>query len=317
MNAQSPEFSPRLSEAAEFENEKPFGRLRRSGRAARELAGVFVADPYGRIGMGIIVFFVVIAIIAPAIAPFDPWTNNYRLDGSLARLDGISLRHLLGTTFYGQDVFSQLLLGTRQTILVGFISAVLIGFIGTNVGLISGYFGGVIDDILMRITDLFYAIPFLPFMMVVVALINRSLAVIIAAMAFVFWRTAARVVRAQILTLKTRPYVLAARASGAGHLRIMYVHLLPNVMPLSFLYLIFGAAWAILTESSLSFIGLSDPNQLSWGLMLNQAFVTGSIRYAWWWVVPPGAALMFFLVGLYFLGRGFEERANPRLRVQR
>ena len=180
------------------------------------------------------------------------------------------------------------MLGTRQTVLVGFVTAILIGFIGTNVGLISGYFGGVVDEVLMRITDFFYAIPFLPFMMVMVALIDRSLPVIIGSMAFIFWRTAARVVRAQVLTLKTRPYVLAARASGAGHLRIMYVHILPNVLPLGLLYLIFGAAWAILTESSLSFIGLGDPNHLSWGLMLNQAFVTGSIRYAWWWVVPPG-----------------------------
>src|SRR5262249_37525025 len=153
--------------------------------------------------------------------------------------------------------------------------ALLIGAIGTNVGLVSGYFGGITDDILMRITDFFYAIPFLPFMMVVVALIDRSLGVVVAAMAFVFWRTAARVVRAQVLTLRQRPYVLAARASGAGHMRIMYVHILPNVLPLGILYLIFGAAWAILTESSLSFIGLGDPNQLSWGLMLNQAFVTG------------------------------------------
>ncbi len=301
----------------EGEDQGPLGHLRRGARAVRTLLQVLAADSYGRVGMGILAFFCVLAVVAPLIAPFDPWANNYRPDGGLARLDGISWRHLLGTTFYGQDVYSQLVLGTRQTLLVGFITAILIGFIGTNVGLVSGYFGGIVDDVLMRITDFFYAIPFLPFMMVVVALIDRSLPVIIASMAFIFWRTAARVVRAQVLTLKTRPYVLAARASGAGHLRIMYVHVLPNVLPLGLLYLIFGAAWAILTESSLSFIGLGDPNHLSWGLMLNQAFVTGSIRHAWWWVVPPGAALMIFLVGLYFLGRGVEERVNPRLREQR
>ena len=140
-------------------------------------------DSYGRVGLGILVFFVVLAAIAPAVIPMDPWANNYRADGSLARLDGPSWRHLLGTTYYGQDVLSQLILGTRQTILVGFVTAILIGFIGTNVGLVSGYFGGVVDDVLMRITDFFYAIPFLPFMMVVVALIDRSLPVIIASMA--------------------------------------------------------------------------------------------------------------------------------------
>jgi peptide/nickel transport system permease protein len=289
------------------------GRL---GGLLRETFGTVWRDPYGRVGVGILVFFIVLAVIAPLIAPYDPWANNVRPNGELARLDGPSSAHWLGTTFYGQDVYSQLVLGTGQTLLVGIVTAVLIGLIGTNVGLVSGYFGGLVDDVLMRVTDFFYAIPFLPFMMVIVALINRSLTVIIASMAFIFWRTAARVVRAQVLTLKQRPYVLAARASGAGHLRIMYVHILPNVLPLGLLYLIFGAAWAVLTESSLSFIGLGDPNRLSWGLMLNQAFVTGSIRYAWWWVVPPGLALMLFLVGLYLLGRAFEEYANPRLRAR-
>jgi peptide/nickel transport system permease protein len=290
-------------------------RAARIANWLRDVTGLVWRDPYGRAGAGILIFFVLLAIVAPLIATHDPWANNYRPDGALARLDGISRAHLLGTTFYGHDVFSQLVLGTRQTLLVGILTAVLIGAIGTNVGLVSGYFGGVIDDIMMRITDFFYAIPFLPFMMVVVALIDRSLTVIIAAMALIFWRTAARVVRAQVLTLKQRPYVLAARASGAGHMRIMYVHILPNVLPLGLLYLIFGAAWAVLTESSLSFIGLSDPDRLSWGQMLNQAFVTGSIRYAWWWVVPPGLALMLFLIGLYLLARAFEEYANPRLRT--
>jgi peptide/nickel transport system permease protein len=125
-------------------------------------------------------------------------------------------------------------------------------------------------------------------------------------MGLIFWRTAARVVRSQVITLRERPYVTAARAAGAGHLRIMYRHILPHIMPLSLLYLVFGAAWAILTESSLSFLGLGDPNALSWGLMLNQAFDSGAIREAWWWVLPPGSALMLLLVGIYLLGRGIE-----------
>ena len=314
MRADSAKLDHGIGAAVAGNDFGPISRLRRSGRVVRELGRVLLADAYGRVGVGILVFFLVLAIIAPTLAPMDPWANNYRANGSLARLDGPSWHHPLGTTFYGQEVLSQLLLGTRQTMLVGLVTAVLIGFIGTNVGLVAGYSGRITDDVLMRVTDFFYAIPFLPFMIVMVALIGRSLPVIIASMAFIFWRTAARVVRAQVLTLRTRPYVLAARASGAGHLRIMYVHILPNVLPLGFLYLIFGAAWAILTESSLSFIGLGDPNHLSWGLMLNQAFVTGSIRYAWWWVIPPGLALMTFLASLYFLGRGLEERANPRLR---
>jgi peptide/nickel transport system permease protein len=166
----------------------------------------------------------------------------------------------------------------------------------------------------MRITDLVYGIPFLPFMIVVVSILGTSFEITVISMALIFWRTAARVVRAQVLTLKQRPYILAARASGAGHLRIIYIHLFPNVLPLSFLYIVVGVAWAVLTEASLSFIGLGDPNKVSWGLMLNQAFATGSIRIAWWWVMPPGLALMLFLVACFFLSRGYEERINPRLR---
>jgi peptide/nickel transport system permease protein len=281
---------------------------------ARTLFAFFWSDAYGRFGLCVLCAFAAVAALCPWIATQDPWANNARPDGALARLDGPSAAHLLGTTYYGQDVFSQLVLATPQTLLVGVVTAVLVGFIGTNVGLVSGYFGGVVDDVLMRITDFFYAIPFLPFMMVVVSFLGTSAAVVIGSMSLVFWRTAARVVRAQVLTVKQRPYVLAARASGASHARIIYRHILPNVLPLSFLYLLFGAAWGVLTESSLSFIGLGDPNRLSWGLMLNQAFATGSIRYAWWWVVPPGAALTLFMVSLYLLGRAFEEQSSPRLR---
>jgi peptide/nickel transport system permease protein len=147
-------------------------------------------------------------------------------------------------------------------------------------------------------------------MIVLIGFVENRLLTTIAAMALVFWRTAARVVRAQVLTLKQRQYVAAARGAGAGHLRIMYRHILPHVMPLSLLYLVFGAAWAILTESSLSFLGLGDPDALSWGLMLNQAFDSGAIRDAWWWVLPPGFSLMLLLVGIYLLGRAFEAPAG-------
>ncbi len=292
------------------------GVLAEVARGAREVFALFWSDGYGRFGLCVLCAFTALAALCPWIATHDPWVNNTRPDGALARLNGPSAAHLLGTTFYGQDVFSQLVLATPQTLLVGIVTAVLVGFIGTNVGLVSGYFGGAVDDVLMRITDFFYAIPFLPFMMVVVSFLGTSVAVVVGSMSLVFWRTAARVVRSQVLTVKQRPYVLAARASGAGHARIIYRHILPNVLPLSFLYLLFGAAWGVLTESSLSFIGLGDPSRLSWGLMLNQAFATGSIRYAWWWVVPPGAALTLFMVSLYLLGRAFEEHSSPRLRQQ-
>lgn len=283
-------------------------------RAVQEIGQILWGDAYGRIGACILLFFIVIAALSPTIAPYDPWINHYNPDNQLTRLQGASAKHWFGTTYHGQDVFSQTVLGTRVAFAVGVVTAILIVIIGTNVGLIAGYFGGRMDDVLMRITDIAYAIPFLPFMIVVVSLVGPRLDVIILSMSLLFWRTEARVVRSQILSLRERPYILAARASGAGHLRILYVHLLPNVLPIAFLYLVFGVAWAVLTEASLSFIGLGDPNQVSWGLMLYHAFTSGSMRDAWWWVVPPGSALMLFLVGCYFLGRAYEERVNPRLR---
>jgi peptide/nickel transport system permease protein len=267
-------------------------------------------NAYGRAGAIIVGSFLLLAIFAPVLAPYDPWVNNMRPDGALARLDPPSLQHWLGTTVYGDDVLSQLILGTRLTLLVGLVTAALIAVIGTNVGLVAGYCGGWIDTCLMRVTDVVYAIPFLPFMIVLIGFVENRLLTTIAAMALVFWRTAARVVRAQVLTLKQRQYVAAARGAGGGHLRIMYRHILPHVMPLSLLYLVFGAAWAILTESSLSFLGLGDPDALSWGLMLNQAFDSGAIRDAWWWVLPPGFSLMLLLVGIYLLGRAFEAPAG-------
>jgi peptide/nickel transport system permease protein len=271
----------------------------------------YFGNPYGRAGAIIVAGFVLLALAAPLLAPYDPWMNNLRPDGALARLDPPSWRHWLGTTVYGDDVLSQVMLGSRLTLAVGLSTAILIALIGTNVGLVAGYFGGWVDTVLMRVTDIAYAIPFLPFMIVLIGFVENRLLTTVLAMALVFWRTAARVVRAQVLTIKQRQYVSAARGTGAGHLRILYRHILPHVMPLSLLYLVFGAAWAILTESSLSFLGLGDPDALSWGLMLNQAFDSGAIREAWWWVLPPGCCLMLLLVGIFLVGRGFEARVSP------
>lgn len=282
-------------------------------RGIREIAQTLWGDAFGRAGVCILLLFLIVAIVSPHIGPDDPWQHHYTPENQLARLEPASGRHWFGTTYYGQDVFTQTVRGTRVAFAVGVITAVLIVIIGTNIGLIAGYFGGRVDDFLMRITDIAYAIPFLPFMIVVVSLVGPRLETIILSMSLLFWRTEARVVRSQVLSLRERPYILAARASGAGHLRLLYIHLLPNVLPIAFLYLVFGVAWAVLTEASLSFIGLGDPNQVSWGLMLFHAFNSGSMRDAWWWVAPPGLALMIFLLACYFMGRAYEERINPRL----
>src|SRR5581483_7430902 len=165
--------------------ERADGALGNLAYRARAVFALFWADGDGRFGLCVLCAFAALAALCPWIATQDPWANNTRPDGALARLDGPSAAHLLGTTYYGQDVFSQLVLSTPQTLLVGVVTAVLVGFIGTNVGLISGYFGGVVDDVLMRITDFFCAIPFLPFMMVVVSFLGTSVAVVIGSMSLV------------------------------------------------------------------------------------------------------------------------------------
>lgn len=271
-------------------------------------------DPMGRCGFSILVFFVLLSILAPVISPGGPYKVYKRADGSLAKLDPPSAEHWLGTTQSARDVLDQTVWGTRVAISIGFISALCITFIGTNIGILSGYYGGKIDDVMMRITDIAYGIPFLPLCILLVALLKPSIWNILLSITILFWRTTARVIRSQVLSLKERPFVWSAKAAGASNLRIMYVHIAPNVLPLSLLYLALGIGWGVMTEASLSFLGLGDPLKMSWGYMLYHAFHTGAMRIAWWWILPPGISIALFVVSSFLVGRSYEEIANPRLR---
>jgi peptide/nickel transport system permease protein len=213
------------------------------------------------------------------------------------------------------DVFSQLLWGTRVALVVGVLSAIGSVVLGTVIGLVAGYFGGWIDEVLMRLTDVAFGIPFLPFAMVVISITKPSLGLVILLVVFFLWRTTARVIRAQVLTLRGRPFIWAARAAGAGHLRILLRHVTPNVLPLSFLYVAIGVQAGVMLEAALSFLGYGDPNAMSWGTMLNAAFQAGAMRSAWWWVLPPGIALSLFVIAIFMITRAYEELLNPRLRV--
>jgi peptide/nickel transport system permease protein len=273
-----------------------------------------LASRSGVIGVLILVVFTIVAVVAPLIAPYDPFEIQRLPDGSVAQLVPPSARFWLGTTYYGRDVLSQLLVGTRVAMIVGVVSAFFIAAIGTNIGLISGYFGGWVDTILMRITDVVFGIPFLPFSVILVALLRPSLSNIVLTISCLLWRTTARVIRAQVLSLRERPFIKAAKVTGAGDLRIMYVHLLPNVLPMSLLYVALGIGWAVLAEASLSFLGFGDPSMLSWGEILYQAYLTGSFRSSWWVVVPPGICIALLVASAFMIGREFETVVNPRLR---
>ncbi|GAB6878704.1 ABC transporter permease [Halorubrum gandharaense] len=281
----------------------------------------FEGDRLGQVGLVLLATFVFVGIFArpitidflnvtiPGIAPYDP--GETAVGG---RLDPPSWDHPLGTTVLGRDVFSQLVAGTQVTLLVGSLAAFMAVFIGTNVGLIAAYFGGWVDDVLMRITDVVYAVPFLPFAIVLVAIAGSSIINIIGAIVLILWRSTARVIRSQVLSHKNRPYVESAEAIGASDVRIMYRHILPNVLPLAFLYAAFAVGWAVIAEASLSFLGFGDPNLLSWGEMIFNVYSADAIREAWWWVFPPGIAITLFVMSVFFIGRTLEKVVNPELR---
>jgi peptide/nickel transport system permease protein len=271
--------------------------------------------PSGTAGGLVVVLFAVLALIGPSIAPHGPFEVVYRPDHSVLRLSGPTPLAWFGTTNQGMDVFSQLLWGTRSAMLVGLLSAVGSVVLGTAVGLAAGYFGGWIDEVLMRLTDVAFGIPFLPFAMVVISITKPSLGLVILLVVSFLWRTTARVIRAQVLTLRTRPFVWAAKAAGAGPLRILLRHIAPNVLPLSFLYAAIGVQTGVMLEAALSFLGFGDPNAMSWGTMLNAAFQAGAMRSAWWWVLPPGIALSLFVTAIFMITRAYEELLNPRLRA--
>ncbi|MBM3138872.1 MAG: ABC transporter permease [Chloroflexi bacterium] len=272
------------------------------------------SDHLAKVGIVMLVLFLLAAGIGPEIRTTPPFESVTLEDGRIAKNLPPSRAYPAGTNRLGQDLLVQLLHGARMAIFVGLLAAGGGAIIGTLVGLTAGYYGRLVDQTLMRVTDVALAIPFLPFALVFLALFGPGLRNIVIILALLFWRSPARVVRSQVLTLKERPYIQAARAGGAGNVRIMFVHLLPNLLPLIFLYVALGIGGAVSAEASVSFLGFGDPLTATWGQILNSAFTAGAMRTAWWWVVFPGLALTLFVTSIYLVSRGYEEAVNPRLR---
>lgn len=293
-------------------------RPSRWGALRRDLAGlgrVLLEDRYAFVGVSVYVVFILVAVLADVIAPHDPTRILFLPDGTLAADIVPSADHPLGTTSLGRDIFSQLVYGTRSALLVGLVAAFFVVAIGTLVGLVAGYAGGLLDTILMRITDIAFGIPFLPFVIVLAAFLEPSIWNVVLAMSLILWRDTARVIRSQVLTVKHRAFVEAARVTGSSTPRILFVHIAPNVLPISLLYGSIAVGWAILTEASISFLGFGDASQISWGYMLQDAYVSQALsRGAWHWFVPPGLAIVAIVVAGFFISRGYEEILFPKLR---
>jgi len=223
-------------------------------------------------------------------------------------------RYLLGTDVFGHDIFSQLVYATRIELIVGIVAALIAVGVGTGIGLISGYYGGWVDTILMRITDIFLTLPVLVIILLMAAILGGSIINIIIIIALFSWSGIARVIRAQTLSLKTRSFIDAARISGATDSKIILRHLAPNVLPFTFLYMTFTTSGAIITEAILAFLGFGDPRIVTWGMMLQYLRISGNTLTAPWWLLPPGVAITLLSLSFYLIGRAFDEVVNPRLR---
>lgn len=239
-----------------------------------------------------------------------------RIDEFNLRLDGTTFG-LLGTDYKGRDIFTQLAHGTRISLFVGLLSATLSVTIGLFLGLLAGYIGGISDELLMRFTDMLLVLPTLPLLLVLIAALGSSIWNLIILIGFLGWMGFARMVRSQVLTLKERSYIEAAKAVGAGKFHIISRHIIPNVVSLVYVTLALAVPSAILTEAALSWLGLFDPNVMSWGRMLNEAQrVPGGVQI-WWWIVPPGLAIATLSLSFILIGYALDEMLNPKLRMRR
>jgi peptide/nickel transport system permease protein len=287
-------------------------RRTRRVRALKSSARLFAKNRMGVAGLAILTVFVVLALFADVLVP-EARLSVTEAPG--APLEPPSSRFWLGTDELGRSVLDLIIQGSQISLLVGFLATAISMVIGSLVGISAGYFGGGIGALLMRFTDWFLVIPFLPLAIVLGAILGRSLFVIALVIGLVTWAGTARVVRAQVLALKERPYVERARALGASNRQIIARHILPNVFPLIFANTILVVAVAILTETTLSFLGLGDPFSVSWGSILESAFAEGAISLgAWWYLVPPGVCVVLVVLGFTMCGYAFDEILDPRLR---
>lgn len=281
-------------------------------RTARLAGRVFFGSPTAALGTLLLSVMVFIAISGPTIAPYDPTEVTGR------PFSAPSAEHWLGTNDIGQDIFSELLWGTRISLMIGLIAASAAILVGTAVGVVAALAGGWLENLLMRITDVVLIIPFIPLAIVLAAFLGPSVWNTAAVIAVVIWARPARVVRSQALSICNLTFVEAAQALGGRFNHILLQHVLPGVIPIALSQFILATSSAILTEASLAFLGLGDPIQKSWGTILFYAQARGAfLNGSWpWWVIPPGLLISVTVLAFVLIGRSLEEVLMPRLRVK-
>lgn len=287
-------------------------RTVRRRRGAAVLDGIR-RDRIATSGGVVLLLAALVAVFAPLIVDRDALRAVDALDNpAWASPSG---EFVLGTDSLGRSVAAQLVYGTRVSLFVGLAATVLTIAIGAVIGIVAGFAGRWVDAALMRLTDWFLVIPFLPLAIVLAAVLGRSVWNIILVIGVTSWPTTARLARSQVLTVRRRLYVDRARALGASSWHVLWRHVLPNVLPLILAAATLAVPISILTETTLAFLGLGDPTQASWGKMLEESFQAGAIgRQAWWWYVPPGLAIVSVVLAFTLFGRALEEILDPRLR---
>lgn len=265
------------------------------------------SDRMSRAALLWILFVLLLAAVGPYVTPYEYDERVWSDDDQLLRGESPSLSHPLGTTDGGYDIFSRLVFGAQPTALIGFLGGATIITIGTTVGVTAGYVGGYVENLLMRLTDFWYIIPFIPFAIVVITLFGIGFWSSILLIGLVLWRGSARVLRSQVLQIKERPFVVAARATGASTPYVIYKHILPNIASMIVLFFAFGVGTSILAYAGLAFLGVSDPFIPDWGVMLRNAHRSGAMRTNWWWAIAPGTFISFTVLSVYIIGRRYES----------
>ncbi len=279
---------------------------------------IFKENFIGRAGLILLSLFALMALLSfipPLIDPmYHPMTG---VDPKISCSVGPSIHHWLGTDFIGRDILSQLLAGAKIAFMVGISSAFISIVLGTSIGMIAGYFGRYIDAILMRLADIIMVMPTLLVVLIFSSLFGQlNIWTIVLVIALFRWPGVSRVIRAQTLTLKQRPFIEAAKLAGASPIRIILRHIMPNVLPLSLLYMTFRVSSAIIIEAALAFLGFGDPSSVSWGMMLQWVWKTGHMFQAPYWLLPPGICISLITLSFYMVGRAMDEVLDPRLRKE-
>jgi peptide/nickel transport system permease protein len=282
--------------------------------ALRRFARAFAARPTAVAGLAILVAIAVLALAAPLfIHPSDLEV----ITATGQPMAPPSAHYPLGTDYAGRSILTLLIWGARPSLAIGLIATALTVVLGAAIGLAAGHYGGPVSRVLMAVTDWFLALPTLVLAICLAAVLGESDLSITIAIAVTSWPGTARLIRAQTLAVEARPFIERAKALGAGHIQLMFRQVLPNVAPLVLVSTTLTVAGAILTETTLAFLGLGNPTEVSWGAMIDQALNSGAVSAgAWWYVVPPGIAILIVVLGCNLIGRATEDILNPRMRVR-